>query len=131
MRADVSTPEAPREAEPRKDDCAWERRPSEGGAAIARVVGPIVAWDPTEEPRVSGWFPRCLAYQTDERLVMGAYASYDVGSGRYYVHAPVRAPGAVEALLPPSRQAATVEATGTTGVGLLADCELCPPPGST
>ncbi|HUR67649.1 MAG TPA: hypothetical protein VM370_00255 [Candidatus Thermoplasmatota archaeon] len=133
LRADPSAPDAPRSAT-KDDDCGYNGNgtPRTGPQRLAgKLAGDIQAWDPLAEPRISGWFPTCLATTvTPGSIPAQAYVAYDVETGRYYVEATTPIP-LNELPIPLFFTAQTTSAmTGTTGVGLMADCELCPPPGA-
>lgn len=142
----ASEPQAPRTAGPR-DDCAYDpqrpdTRPPTLEHALLALVNEVATWDPIEEPRVSGWYPRCFSGAFGNPLMAGA-VSYDAPTGRYYLR--VESPLAPTIPLPLSihwpasvgeepivplafNAAAQVALTGTTGIGTEADCEGCPPP---
>lgn len=126
----ATRPEAPRAAKP-TDDC-WQdagRSPPRPEGALLGIADDIAAWDPVHEPRISGWFPQCVATRID--LGNGsARASYDVTTGRYYVRFDDLFPGVPLGAAVPlgfTISASTITATGTTGVSMVTDCEGCPP----
>lgn len=141
VRLDATAPEAPHDAKP-EHDCAADARPS-GIEGVRAIANAILAWDPVSEFRVSGWFPSCVAASAAPPcgpmlpVCPGggapplAYASYDTASGRYFVEARIPDGGSGIVLpLGPSfpHQAQRVAYSGTTGVGVMTDCEACPTP---
>lgn len=136
-RVALAPPEGPA-AGTADQDCASDRRPR-GFERLAALANAIAAWDPTQEFRVSGWFPTCVAATvspcagptTECPAPSGplAYASYDLTTGRYFVQVPVRDTGLPIRLDGASPQTAqSIILTGTTGVAIVTDCEACPTP---
>lgn len=120
--------EAPREGDA-KDDCSSDNgaRPPPLEAALLGLAQQVASWDPAQEPRISGWYPRCFAGTLlDEHAPVWGRVSYDLPTGRYYVELTSDIPttGAPFAF----NAATELRLTGTTGVGTEADCETCPPP---
>lgn len=118
VKVGVSTPETPHAGARSTDDCAASSRPANAlvpllaeGSAILIAVSSFPS-----TLSIHGIVPGCVA--TPPCLPGGlcpAYVSYDVNTGRYYVEEP--ASGIV--IFPQ---------TGTDGVEINTDCNMCPPP---
>lgn len=135
VRAELTPPELPAASEP-THDCGAGARPR-GIEGLRALAGAILAWHPLEETRLSGWFPTCVAASVESPcdatfpVCPGGggkplvYASYDTAEGRYYAEARVPDVPGVSSF---PQQAQTVAFSGTTGAGLMTDCEACPTP---
>lgn len=138
LLAHASAPEAPHQGKP-TDDCAYQERPGAQPPPLQRALvllaQRVADWDPVAEPRISGWYPTCFSATFLESggntPPMKGVVSYDFASGRYFVatRGQVFVPTPVASALPTGFTVdVDLVATGTTGVGTLADCETCPPP---
>jgi hypothetical protein len=131
LRVVVSDPEPPRGGDPTADDCAYGARPSGLGdyeASLLAGLAPIVA-DPQGFHTFAPLFPTCVATPGSCPVGLCPYASYNVATGQYYVE--TFDPGAALVLDLPGHHAVHTgdgKVTGTTGVGVMADCVECPPP---
>lgn len=124
---DVSAPEAPRQGQP-QDDCAFRPPPQpgepdpRGGTREPSTIEKLLAWDPTTSGSFSDWFPTCA--WVDLQAGTGAYASYNVSTGRYYARVGNSAiPGGTAGFA-----MTDLTVSGTSGAGAKADCFGCPTP---
>lgn len=139
LLANASAPEAPRQGKP-TDDCGYKEgtprtQPPPLQRALVLLAQRVANWDPVAQPRISGWYPTCFSATFLETggstPTMTGIVSYDFATGRYYIatRGEVSVPTPVGSVLPTGFTVpVNFVATGTTGVGTLADCETCPPP---
>lgn len=131
--ANVSEPEGPGAASP-ADDCGRPLPPPNGedppeeprDPNLSAHLARLAAWNPQEEPRISGWYPRCIVFSLGTSPVGTIYLAYNVDTGRYYVDAETSLAAAIP--IPMGFSMAGMAMTGTTGAGSSADCVGCPPP---
>lgn len=122
--ADISAPEPPRPGQRPFDDCAYRPPPQPGERQpppddAESTLWKFLAWAQDPNGSFADWFPTCLVVEVSAGV--GAYLSYNVSTGRYYVEfTPLLAPAGLHA--------AETSVSGTSGAGVTADCIGCPSP---
>lgn len=138
--ATASQPDAPRPAKSSDDCAAGQAALPPDGALLKLIRGmPLPTQNAGVPHTVAPYVPTCFATEakvetlgtTNTLPPVGAdvRASYNVSDGRYYVDPDLEAGIPGIPIVPPTGFSMSSKAlTGTTGVGLMADCEECPQP---